>query len=1016
MTIRSKTFLIFFAALGGSTAIILAASRFILLPSFFILEEQRLLRNVARVRGIVEREVEALDYITRDWAWWDEAWRFVADRNETFIRHNLNDTTLGALNLDALLFINAEGRIVFETGFDRAEGTMAPLPDGMREYVLARPGLARHDDLRGGTAGIATVGGQTILIASRPILTGEGKGPIRGALVAARGLDERKVEEIAALAQASVAAVPPESIREGDAGVDEPAVLVGGGMIAASFPLRDIDGAPALVLRVDQPTELYAQGRTAVLYFIGALLAAGLAFGAVMALAVERTVLRRLRRLSARMNRIAGTGDLSARVVLRGSDEIARLAGSFNGMLVALEQSRLRLEGSEKNYRLLFENMFAGFAYHEIVVDDRGEPVDFIFLEMNDVFERLTGLRRETTVGRRASEVMPGLARDSIDWLDLYGRVALTGETASVERFSEHLGRWYSLAAYSPRHRQFAVIFEDITERKRMEQALRETERRQKAILDNIPDIAWLKDTESRFIAVNEPFGRACGLSPEEMVGKTDFDVWPRALAERYRADDAEVRRSGRRKRVEEPLVDAAGRETWIETIKTPILDDRGRVIGTTGIARDITERKRAAERLEHLTTVLRAIRAVDLLVTRERDPLRLIRGACDNLVRHRGYRNAWIALFDERGRVRAAAESGIGEGFAALARRLEAGDLPPCARRAIETAAVQVEVPPLGCLDCPLAAPCHEGGAMAVRIETGGRVYGVMSVAAAPDPAADEEECNLFSEVARDIGFALHGIEIEEARVRAEEALRRTAENLKRSNEDLEQFAYLASHDLQEPLRMVASYLRLLERRYAERLDGAAAEFIDFAVDGATRMKTLIDDILEYSRVGTSERPFEPTPVGEALDEALGNLQVALRESGASVTRDRLPTVRADRKQLVQLLQNLIANAIRFRGEDPPAVHVSASRKGREWVVSVADNGIGIDPKYAERIFAVFQRLHGRGEYPGTGIGLALCRKIVERHGGRIWVESEPGRGATFRFTLPAGTGAGGGRAGGRR
>jgi len=238
--------------------------------------------------------------------------------------------------------------------------------------------------------------------------------------------------------------------------------------------------------------------------------------------------------------------------------------------------------------------------------------------------------------------------------------------------------------------------------------------------------------------------------------------------------------------------------------------------------------------------------------------------------------------------------------------------------------------------------------------------------------------------------------------RKRAEESLGRAVADLKRSNEELQQFAYVASHDLQEPLRAVASFTQLLSERYKGKLDKDADEFIAFAVGGANRMQTLINDLLSYSRLETRGKPPEPTDSHDALGRALANLGTAIRESGALVTNDDLPMVKADEGQLVQLFQNLIGNAIKFRGQEPPRVHISAVSKGNEWLFSVRDNGIGIAQEYQERIFTIFQRLHSREEYPGTGIGLALCKRIVERQGGTIRVESEPGSGSTFLFTLP--------------
>jgi PAS domain S-box-containing protein len=240
--------------------------------------------------------------------------------------------------------------------------------------------------------------------------------------------------------------------------------------------------------------------------------------------------------------------------------------------------------------------------------------------------------------------------------------------------------------------------------------------------------------------------------------------------------------------------------------------------------------------------------------------------------------------------------------------------------------------------------------------------------------------------------------------RKRAEERLKTALADLGRSNKDLEQFAYVASHDLQEPLRMVSSYTQLLARRYQGQLDAAANKFIGYAVDGANRMQRLIEDLLAYSRVGARAKGFGSTDCTAVLEQALANLKAAIENSGAVVTHGPLPAVVHDNLLLAQLFQNLIGNAIKFHVEMPPRIHVSAGQKGDAWVFAVRDNGIGIDPQYADRIFTIFQRLHTNEEYAGTGIGLAICKKIVERRGGRIWVESQPGSGSTFYFTVPMG------------
>lgn len=249
--------------------------------------------------------------------------------------------------------------------------------------------------------------------------------------------------------------------------------------------------------------------------------------------------------------------------------------------------------------------------------------------------------------------------------------------------------------------------------------------------------------------------------------------------------------------------------------------------------------------------------------------------------------------------------------------------------------------------------------------------------------------------------GTLLLTIEDISDRKEARKELDRRATELTRSNNELERFAYVASHDLQEPLRIVASYTQLLSRRYNDRLDADGKEFMHYIVDGAVRMQQLINDLLSYSRVGTRGGEFKETDCEATLNAAVENLKMAIDETGATITHDPLPSILADGSQIGQLFQNLIGNAIKFHGAAPPRIHLSAQERPNEWLFSVRDNGIGLDPEYKERIFILFQRLHGRGEYPGTGIGLAICKKIVERHGGIIWVESTQNHGATFYFTL---------------
>jgi PAS domain S-box-containing protein len=669
----------------------------------------------------------------------------------------------------------------------------------------------------------------------------------------------------------------------------------------------------------------------------------------------------------------------------------------------------------------------------------------------------------------------------------------------------------------------------DITERKQAEEALRDSETRLQAVLDNATAVIYVKDLQSRYILINHRYETLFHLNREEVKGKTDHDIFPKEIADVFRANDERVITSGTALEWEEVAPQEDGLHTYL-SVKFPLCDSRGIPYAVCGISTDITDRKRVEEDLRSTTSRLTALienMQAGILVEDESrrialvnqafcqifgihaPPQALIGADCsqtaentkglfaeperfvprvDQILEERCivvaeeiplangqiYERDYVPIIvgeDYRGHLwqyrditeRKQAEEALRQQsqrsqlFSEITMKIrqslkleeilqttvtEVQQLLKADRVLIfqlqsdgSGHVVQEAVVPgwpvtLGqdifdpCFNADFKDRYRQGRVGSIAdIDQGDieqcyvdflKQFGVRANLVVPILVKEDvwglliaHQCSgprqwevLEVELMRHLGDQI-GIALTQAQLLEQETKQR--QELARSNADLQQFAYVASHDLQEPLRMVASYLQLLERRYKDKLDTDANEFINYAVDGAGRMQNLINDLLAYSRVGTQGKPFKSTNYENVFHRALLNLKIAIEESKAVITHDDpLPTVHADESQLVQVLQNLISNAIKFRGDQAPHIHIGTQHRDEEWVFSVKDQGIGIDPQYKERIFMIFQRLHNRTEYVGTGIGLAICKRIVERHGGRIWVESELGQGSTFFFTIP--------------
>ena len=428
----------------------------------------------------------------------------------------------------------------------------------------------------------------------------------------------------------------------------------------------------------------------------------------------------------------------------------------------------------------------------------------------------------------------------------------------------------------------------------------------------------------------------------------------------------------------------------------------------------DITERKQWEEELQRLNRTLRAHAKSDQALIRSKDEAEFLKAVCRIVVEDCGHAMVWVGFAeeDEGKTVRPAAQSGFEEGYLETLRitwaDTERGRGPT--GTAIRTGQ------PNTCRNMltdprfePWRAEAIKRGyasSLVLPLRADGRAFGALTIYSRQADGFGEDEVKLLTDLAGDMAYGITSLRLRAAKARADEALRQTAEDLQRPNRDLEQFAYVASHDLQEPLRAVGGYVKLLQHRFPEKLDAKARGYVAGAFEGATRMERLITDLLAYSRVGTHGGNFASTDLQAVLERALDNLAPAITAAKATITHDPLPALSVDATQIMQLFQNLIGNALKFHGESPPGIHVGAQRGQGRWVFSVRDNCIGIEPQYYEKIFHIFQRLHTRKDYPGTGIGLAICKRIVERHGGTIWIESQPGQGSTFFFAIPESSG----------
>jgi PAS domain S-box-containing protein len=650
-----------------------------------------------------------------------------------------------------------------------------------------------------------------------------------------------------------------------------------------------------------------------------------------------------------------------------------RLAGlvSFSDV-TERKRAEQQLRESEERYRTLVET--ANQAGEGIILLQNTEDKEGAIIFTNDAMARSGGYKKEELLGMSFVDL---LHPDSLPWaLERY-KQRQRGEEApshyeinTLRKDGTALPLEVTAGITTYQGKVATILYiRDITEKKKAEETLRESERRYRLLAENVTDVITCVDMNLRPTYLSPSITHLLGYSMEEAMARgieesltpASLEAIAEALSIEMALEHGKQKDQFRQRVREVEFYHKDGSTVWAEVMVSFLLDSGGKPVEIVSVLRDVTDRKKAEEALRESEKRYRLLaeNVTDVIWTTDMNlrPTYL----SPSITRLLGYS---LEEAMSRSMGESLTPASIKMARHAFAKALTAKDKEQ--EEYLKSRPLELEM----------------------KHKDGSTVWVEATVSFLRDE--DGQPIGLLG-INRDLT----------ERKRAEGELQKTLAELERSNKELEQFAYVASHDLQEPLRMVASYVQLLARRYKGKLDADADDFIAYAVDGASHMQRMINDLLAYSRVGTRGKPFEPTDCQAVLDQVLANLKVSIEESGAVITHDPLPMVMVDESQMAQLLQNLINNAIKFRGEASPRVHISAEQKEKEWVFSVRDNGIGIDPQYHERIFIIFQRLHDRGEYPGTGMGLAICNKIVERHGGKIWVESEPGKGSTFYFTI---------------
>lgn len=655
--------------------------------------------------------------------------------------------------------------------------------------------------------------------------------------------------------------------------------------------------------------------------------------------------------------------------------------------------TRNALIRSEEKLRSVFSHMGEGFAYHRIVLDQKGKPCDYVFLEVNDAFERLTGLNREAIIGRRVTEALPGIENDPTDWIGKYGKVALTGQPLNFENYSETLQKWYAVSAFSPHKGFFATIFRDITEGKVFENELLKAKSEWERTFDSVPDLIALLDERHRVVRANRAMSDRLGVAPDQCIGLHCYQAVHGTSEAPAFCPHSLTCRDGQEHVVEvhEPRL---GGDFLVST--TPIYNPEGRLIGSVHVARDISNLKKAEEALRTNNERLRILSEASALLLSSDTPESIVQTIANRVMAHLDCDCFFNYVADEKtGKLRLNAYAGIP---AEVARGIELLDYGVAICGCVARDGCRIISEDVQRNEDTRAALVRSFGVQAYAchpLKIGNKTIGTLSFGARSRTSFTEAELDLMKTVADQVAVAME-------RKRAEEVLTRYTTELETANKELESFSYTVSHDLRAPLRSMDGYSQALLEDYAERLDEQGKKWLQNVRGSSQLMAQLIDDILGLSRVVRAEMKLQKVDLSEKARSIAERLRSTDPEREADF--QIVPGIEAtgDGNLLGIVLENLLGNAFKFTGKCEKArIQFGVSLKDGKRVYAVRDNGAGFDMKYVGKLFQPFYRLHSESDFPGTGIGLATVQRIVKRHGGEVWAEGEPGKGAVIYFTL---------------